>query len=65
MALEVIWTRAFYMILKTSVYAFALVLSVYLLATWIGSLSSRRWRVPYAQLFPYLSISGLPPDISQ
>jgi len=37
MALEVIWTRAFVPVLGTLVYSFALLLFVYLLATWVGS----------------------------
>jgi spermidine synthase len=42
MAMEVVWTRAFTPVLGTQVYAFALLLFVYLLATWIGSLAYRR-----------------------
>jgi len=42
MAMEVIWTRAFTPILKTTIYSFALLLSVYLLATWYGSFVYRR-----------------------
>jgi spermidine synthase len=41
MAMEVVWTRAFTPILKTTVYAFAALLTAYLLATWIGSLVYR------------------------
>lgn len=37
MALEVVWTRAFTPVLKTTIYSFALLLSTYLLATWAGS----------------------------
>ncbi|MFK7739595.1 MAG: fused MFS/spermidine synthase [Planctomycetota bacterium] len=37
MAMEVVWTRAFTPVLKTTIYAFAAVLTVYLLATWLGS----------------------------
>jgi spermidine synthase len=37
MAMEVIWTRAFTPILTTTIYAFAGLLVVYLLATWIGT----------------------------
>jgi spermidine synthase len=37
LAMEVIWTRAFTPVLLTTIYAFAALLSVYLLATWAGS----------------------------
>lgn len=37
MAMEVVWTRAFTPVLETTIYAFASLLSVYLLATWLGS----------------------------
>lgn len=36
-ALEVVWTRAFTPVLTTTVYAFAFLISAYLLATWLGS----------------------------
>lgn len=42
MAMEVVWTRAFTVVLKTQVYSFALLLFTYLLATWTGSLIYRR-----------------------
>jgi predicted membrane-bound spermidine synthase len=42
MGLEVVWTRTFTPVLRTTVYAFALLLSVYLLATWVGSFLYRR-----------------------
>jgi predicted membrane-bound spermidine synthase len=42
MAMEVVWTRAFTTVLQTQVYSFAVLLFVYLLATWIGSLVYRR-----------------------
>ena len=42
MAMEVTWTRAFTPVLQTTIYAFAAVLSVYLMATWIGSALYRR-----------------------
>jgi spermidine synthase/MFS family permease len=44
LALEVVWTRAFTPVMGTQVYAFALLLFVYLLATWIGSLVYRSQR---------------------
>ena len=42
MAMEVVWTRAFTPVLKTQVYSFALVIFVYLGATFLGSLAYRR-----------------------
>jgi spermidine synthase len=41
MALEVMWTRGFTPLLKTTIYAFAQVLATYLLATWVGSFAYR------------------------
>jgi spermidine synthase len=37
MAMEVVWTRAFTPLLQTTIYSFAGILIVYLLATWVGS----------------------------
>jgi spermidine synthase len=42
MALEVIWVRDFTSIVGTTVYAFALIVAVYLAATWVGSAVYRR-----------------------
>jgi len=42
MAMEVIWTRAFTPVMGTQVYAFAVLLFVYLLATWKGTSDYRR-----------------------
>jgi spermidine synthase len=42
LAMEVVWTRAFTPVLRTTIYSFALLLAVYLLATWCGSLLYRR-----------------------
>jgi len=42
MAMEVAWTRAFSPMMQTTIYAFAGILAVYLLATWWGSMSYRR-----------------------
>jgi spermidine synthase len=42
LAMEVVWTRAFTFVLKTTIYSFALILTTYLLATWIGSYLYRR-----------------------
>jgi len=43
MGLEVVWTRLFTIYLGTFVYSFALILAVYLLATFIGSSIYRWW----------------------
>jgi spermidine synthase len=43
MALEVVWVRQFTPFLGTVVYAFATILTVYLLATFFGSVLYRRW----------------------
>jgi spermidine synthase len=37
LGMEVVWTRAFTPVLETTIYAFALLLTVYLLATWFGA----------------------------
>jgi spermidine synthase len=42
LAMEVAWTRAFTFVLKTTIYAFAMILTTYLLSTWIGSHIYRR-----------------------
>jgi spermidine synthase len=42
LAMEVVWTRAFTFVLKTTIYSFAMILATYLLATWIGSYLYRR-----------------------
>ncbi len=42
LAMEVAWTRAFTFVLKTTIYAFAMILTTYLLSTWIGSYLYRR-----------------------
>jgi spermidine synthase len=60
LALEVVWTRAFTPVMGTQVYAFALLLFVYLLATWIGSLlyrSQKAWTaLTTAQLMALLAV---------
>lgn len=48
MALEIVWMRAFTPLLGTLVYAFAGLLAVYLLATWLGSFVYR-WSVAHGQ----------------
>ena len=42
MCMEIIWTRNFTPVLKTVVYSYALLLTTYLLATWIGSYLYRK-----------------------
>lgn len=42
MGMEVAWTRAFTPIVTTTIYAFAFLLTTYLMATWIGSFLYRR-----------------------
>jgi spermidine synthase len=42
LAMEVVWTRAFTFVLKTTIYAFAAIIATYLAATWIGSWLYRR-----------------------
>ncbi len=42
LGLEVVWTRAFVPVLKTTVYSFALLLFAYLVATYVGSWLYRR-----------------------
>jgi spermidine synthase len=42
MAMEVVWSRAFAVVLKTQVYSFALIVFTYLGATFFGSLVYRR-----------------------
>ncbi|MFI5347148.1 MAG: hypothetical protein ACHQ51_12315 [Elusimicrobiota bacterium] len=66
MAMEVVWTRAFTVVLQTQVYSFALLLFVYLLGTWIGSLKYRKHLarggvVSTAQLLAWLAAAALLP----
>ena len=42
MSAEVVWTRAFTPVLNTTIYAFALVLAIYLASTALGSYLYRR-----------------------
>ncbi len=66
MAMEVVWTRAFTTVLQTQVYSFAVLLFVYLLATWIGSLVYRRrlargGALSTSQLVALLAVTSLLP----
>jgi len=66
MAMEVVLTRAFTVVLKTQVYSFAFLLFTYLLATWIGSLIyrkhlTRQTVLSTGQLIAWLAIAALLP----
>src|SRR5262249_37764511 len=65
LALEVVWTRAFTPVMGTQVYAFALLLFVYLLATWIGSLLYRRLKrgLSTGQLMSWLAVFAFLPIV--
>lgn len=68
MALEVIWTRAFTVILRTQVYSFASLLFTYLLGTVIGTAFYRRdlrlgKDLSFTQLLAYLPIASLIPVV--
>ena len=68
MALEVVWTRAFTIILRTQVYSFAALLFTYLLATVIGSALYRRdlrrgTPLSERQLLGYASLLVLAPVV--
>ena len=42
MSMEVVWTRAFTPVMKTTIYAFAMLLTIYLFATGVGSYLYRK-----------------------
>jgi predicted membrane-bound spermidine synthase len=52
MAMEVVWVRSYTPYYGTMVYAFASILGIYLLATFIGSVVYRRWSSRHAQENP-------------
>ena len=54
MGMEVVWVRQFTPYVGTVVYAFALILTVYLAATFLGSRLYRRWSLRQAQESPLL-----------
>jgi len=56
MAMEVVWVRRYTPYVGTVVYAFASILAVYLLATFVGSVLYRRWSVRYTQENPVVWI---------
>ncbi|MDQ1390013.1 MAG: spermidine synthase, partial [Acidobacteriaceae bacterium] len=66
MGMEVVWVRQFTPYVGTVVYAFALILAVYLAATFIGSRVYRRWSLRHTQesallwtLLPFFSLLAL------
>jgi spermidine synthase len=68
LAMEVVWTRTFAPVLGTQVYAFAALLVVYLVATWVGSFAYRsqlaKGRVPsIGQLLVVIAIAAFLPII--
>jgi spermidine synthase len=52
MAMEVVWVRSYTPYYGTVVYAFASILGVYLLATYVGSVVYRRWSSRHLQESP-------------
>jgi spermidine synthase len=54
MGMEVVWVRQFTPYLGTVVYAFALILAIYLAATFTGSRIYRRWSLRHTQESPLL-----------
>jgi len=68
LAMEVIWTRAFTLVLQTSIYSFAAILTIYLLSTWIGSYIYRGcllsgWLVSTERVLGVLCIFSLIPIV--
>ncbi|HET9314194.1 MAG TPA: hypothetical protein VFQ51_01345, partial [Vicinamibacteria bacterium] len=71
MGMEVVWVRQFTPYLGTLVYAFAIILAVYLAATFAGSAAYRWWlaragaaHLPPAWIAPLLAVVGLLPLLS-
>ncbi len=69
MGMEVVWVRQFAPYLGTVVYAFAIILALYLVATFAGSAAYRRWHPagsapPPAWIWPLLAVAGLLPLLS-
>lgn len=70
MGMEVVWVRQFTPYLGTVVYAFAIILALYLVATFAGSVAYRRWQdraggaQPPAWIWPLLVVAGLLPLLS-
>jgi spermidine synthase len=66
MGMEVVWTRAFTPVLRTTIYSFAALLTVYLWATWVGSWLYRRALrkgavIPAGAWVAWLAVSALIP----
>src|SRR5262249_47178575 len=57
LAMEVVWTRAFTPVMTTTIYAFAWLLSVYLLATWVGS-AVYRYHMSQDRVWPTETLLG-------
>lgn len=70
MGMEVVWVRQFTPYLGTVVYAFAIILGLYLLATFLGSAVYRRWQgrfgaaAPPAWTWRLLAFAGLLPIVT-
>jgi len=74
MGMEVVWVRQFTPYVGTVVYAFALILAVYLAATFIGSRIYRRWSLRHTQesallwtllpLFALLALVAASPNVA-
>jgi predicted membrane-bound spermidine synthase len=69
MALEVIWIRAFTTVLLTTVYAFAYLITVYLLSTWAGSWLYRRHAargnvIPNAVMYALITLFAFVPALA-
>jgi spermidine synthase len=65
LAMEVAWIRGFTPVLGTQVYAFASILFVYLLATWLGSMVYQRGklRLTTAELVALVAVLALVPVV--
>lgn len=66
MAMEVVWTRAFTPILNTTIYAFASLLGVYLVSTFLGTalyrgLLARGRTIPYDVMLGFLAGAAVLP----
>lgn len=69
MGMEVVWVRQFTPYLGTVVYAFAIILALYLVSTFMGSAVYRRWSAPGPAavppwIWPLLALAGLLPLVS-
>lgn len=68
MGMEIVWIREFTPYLTTVVYAFASILGVYLLATFVGSRIYRRWSIQHADepgsIWMWLGVCSLLPLVT-